>query len=100
MRGKSCGMHPPSIMGKKNSPCGRSDKAVEVEDHGNGYMFIGTTDIDQAKRLVADYVDDPEDYVFAARTWYQNRAHGVWLAPDPLAVWDGAKDPMGNPLAR
>lgn len=101
MRGKPCGMHPSHLMGKRSSPCGRTDKAVVVEDHGNGYMFVGTTDIDQAKRLVAEYVDNPEEYVFAARTWsHEDRSHRVWLSVEPLAAWDGARDPMGNLLPR
>jgi hypothetical protein len=94
MRGKDCGLHPKSLMGKKKSPCGRTDGAVEVEDHGNGFMFIGTSDIEQAKRLLEDYVDDVEDYVFAARVLhrYENGrlACSVWLAPEPFALWDGA----------
>jgi hypothetical protein len=81
-------------MGKKTSPCGRTDSAVEVEDHGTGFMFIGTSDIDQAKRMVAEYVDNPEDYVFAARPLHRydngRLACSVWLAPDPGALWYGA----------
>ncbi len=88
-------------MLKKTSPCGRKDKHVEVEDHGNGYMFIGCSDIDQAKRLIEEYVDDPADYQFAARVWDKERAACcVWLADHPGAVWDGALDPLGNPVPR
>lgn len=101
MRGRSCGLHPPEIMGKKDSPCGRTDKAVGVEDHGNGMMFVGTTDIEQARRILADYVDDPEEYGFAARVWLPDEeAEGVWLTQEPFGVWDGAVDPFGKPLPR
>ena len=100
MRGKPCSLHPPSVLGKKTSCCGRTDKAVEVEDHGNGYMFVGTSDISQAKRLLEDFVDNPEDYVFAAVVWYEKRACAVWLTDEPLAVWDGARDHTGNPIRR
>ncbi len=88
-------------MGKKNSPCGRTDKAVNVEDHGNGFMFLGTSDIKQAKRLIVDYVDDPEDYTFAARVWNkEEQVCCVWLSNHPGAVWDGAVDPLGNSVPR
>lgn len=88
-------------MLKKDSPCGRKDKHVEVEDHGNGYMFVGTSDIKQATRLVEEYVDNPEDYVFAARVWNKEaRACCVWLADTPGAVWDGALDSLGRPVKR
>lgn len=103
-RGEVCGMHPAAVMGKKRSPCGRTDGAVEVEDHGNGFMFVGTSDIKQAKRLVVDYADDPEDYVFAARKLHRydngRLACAVWLAVEPFAVWEGATHPTGEPIAR
>jgi hypothetical protein len=88
-------------MGKKSSPCGRSDKAVEVQDHGNGYMFVGTTDIEQARRLLGEYVDNPEGYGFASRHWLEDeRAEGVWLTVEPFALRDGACDWAGRPLPR
>lgn len=93
-------MHPAAVMGKRSSPCGRTDGAVKVEDHGNGFMFIGTSDIKQATRLVSDYVDNPEDYVFAARVWYEDQAEAVWLAVEPFAAWEGASHWDGTPLPR
>jgi hypothetical protein len=91
-------------MGKKSSPCGRTDKAVEVEDHGNGFMFVGCSDIDQAKRLVAEYVDEPERYVYAARALHRydngRLACAVFLAAAPFEVWDGATDWAGRPVPR
>lgn len=86
-------------MGKKNSPCGRTDKAVEVEDHGNGFMFIGCSDIDQAKGLIVDYVDNPEDYVYAGRPYYRRKCC-VWLAVEPFAMWEGARYPTGELIDR
>lgn len=104
MRGKHCNLHPARVMGKKSSPCGRTDGAVEVEDHGNGFMFIGCSDIEQAKRLVEDYADEPEDYVFAAAVLHRydngRLACAVWLADSPGAAWDGATDSTGEPLPR
>lgn len=90
MKGKPCNTHPASRVGKRNSACGRPDAAVEVEDHGVGFMFVGTSDIDQAKYLIEDYVDDPHNYVFAARFWYENRACAVWLVDTPGAMPYGA----------
>lgn len=102
MRGESCGMHPPEVMARpdKQKPCGRKDKNVEVEDHGNGFMFVGTTDIAQARRLLPQYVGKKQAkrMVFAARTWYEGRAHGVWLTAAPSQVWEGAKDALGRPI--
>lgn len=90
MRGIDYHKHPKNVMGKKSSPCGRTDGAVEVEDHGVGYLFIGTSDIDQARRLLGDYVDNAEDYKFAARTGVivnGKLACCVWLSDDPGAEW-------------
>lgn len=101
MRGEPCGLHPARIMKGKRPPCGRLDSQVEVEDHGNGFMFVGTTDINQARRILSEYVDDPEEFAYAARTWYEGRAHGVWLSKDPLAAWEGATHYDGvTPLPR
>lgn len=99
MRGKPCGLHPAKLMGKKHSPCGRSDGAVEVEDHGNGFMLVGTSDLSQACRILDDYVDNIEDYRFFARVWDKDRkACSVWASTHPGAVWAGATDHTGNPL--
>lgn len=94
MRGKACTIHPKKVLGKKSSVCGRTDSAVDVEDHGNGFMFIGTGDIDQAKRIIADYVDNPEDYVFANPKYHEGFC-AVWLSDDPGALWDGAEGRNG-----
>lgn len=104
MRGDHCNMHPAEVMGKKTSPCGRTDKAVDVEDHGNGFMFVGCSDLKQAGRLLGEYVDNPEDYRFAARVLQRlpgdRLACGVWLAAEPDANWDGSVDMYGEPLPR
>lgn len=100
-RGADCGLHPAKVMGKKRSPCGRTDKAVEVEDHGNGFMFIGTIDVNQCRRLLAEYVDDPEAYISVAPVLHRyddgRVAHGRFLSPDFGALWDGATDALGKP---
>lgn len=96
MRGAACKVHPPSVLGKKKSCCGRTDSAVEVEDHEVGFMFVGTSDIEQAKRLVDEYADNPEGYVFAHRLWYQGRACAVWLSDAPTAEWYGANADVGE----
>ena len=93
MRGKDYHNHPKEVMGKKSSPCGRTDAAVEVEDNEVGYMFIGTSDIDQARRILDEYVWNPEDYRFAARTIRREGKRVtccVWLADSPGAAWVGA----------
>ena len=95
-RGTPCNFHPPHTLGKKSSVCGRTDKAVEVEDHGNGYMFIGTSDLSQACRILDEYVDNVEDYRFAARVYYAGKCC-VWLSDEPLALWDGAEGRNGYP---
>lgn len=97
-------MHPQRVMGKRSSPCGRTDKAVEVEDHGNGFMFVGCSDIAQARRLLVEYVDDAEPYAFAALVLQRldagRLACGVWLTTGPSEVWEGATDPTGKAVPR
>jgi hypothetical protein len=102
------GLHPVAVMRSKDKhkPCERKDKNVEVEDHGNGFMFVGCSDIDQAKRILKDYVPKKKErkgYVFAARTVYQ-MPYGwvccVWLTPEPMGVWDGAEWMPGYPVER
>ena len=105
MRGVDKHHHPAEVMGKKSSPCGRTDKAVIVEDHGNGFMFVGTSDAEQCRRILADYVDDPEAYIFqgvpGGTTEYGRYACRVWLAVNCAQVWDGATDHVtGKPLPR
>lgn len=70
-----------------------------VEDHGNGFMVLGTDNIKKAKKILKDYVDDIEAYRFACPTYYEE-LRSCWLATTPGAVWEGARDPMGNPLPR
>lgn len=99
MRGEPCGLHPAHLMGKKTSPCGRTDKAVYVEDHGSGFMMVGTSDLSQACRVLTDYVDDISEYRFFARVWDKDRrACCVWAATHPGAMWVGAVDHTGEPL--
>lgn len=102
------GLHPVALMSSrkdKHKPCERKDKNVEVEDHGNGFMFVGCSDIDQAKRILRNYLPKKKvkKYVFAARTVYQ-MSYGwaccVWLTTHPGAVWDGAEWWPGKPIAR
>lgn len=59
-------------------------------------MFIGTSDIEQARFLLEEYVDNPEDYRFAARTLQVSEASGrqacaVWLCEGPGELWDGVR---------
>ena len=100
MRGVPCNTHPPDRVGKKDSCCGRKDKHVEAEDHGNGYLFVGTSDIDQAQRLLAAGLGKKKAraYRYAARIWYENRACAVWLTDSPGQFWDGATNSMGKPV--
>lgn len=53
-------------------------------------MFLGTSDIRQAKYLLEDYVDNAEDYKFAARMRYEGVC-AVWLADSPGALPYGAE---------
>jgi hypothetical protein len=57
-------------------------------------MFIGTSDIDQCKYLLEDYVEDADEYRFAARTLQESSKTGtmscsVWLARGPGDHWFG-----------
>lgn len=74
-------------------------QALEVEDHGNGFMVVGTNKIPTAREELRDYVDDVAPYVYAAVTHYDGRS-AVWLATGPAEHWDGALDHCGNPLPR
>lgn len=101
MRGVPCSHHPAKVLGKKSSCCGRTDGAVEVEDHGNGFMFIGTSDREQARRLLLDYVEPEEasEHRFWART-VVGKDCAVWVSKGPADNWDGSKDSLGKPLPR
>lgn len=95
-------MHPAKIMARSSAkrPCGRKDKHVEVEDHGNGYMFYGCDDIEQAKRILREYLPKKQAkrFVFAHRRWLSDmRMHALWLADAPMAMWDGYQDWIGRP---
>jgi hypothetical protein len=99
------GLHPIAVMRRpsKKRPCERKDKHVEVEDHGNGFMFVGCSDIDQAKRILRDYVSKKEakQYVFAGRAaGYREGCCCVWLAVEPFAAWEGQEWMPGYPVAR
>lgn len=86
-------------LDRKHGMSNRLDKFVEVEDHGNGLMFIGTNDVVQARRLLPLYADVAEDYAFASHVLY-NDVHAVWLAVEPFAAWDGATAYDGTALPR
>lgn len=85
--------HPKKVMERKQPPCGRKDSKVVVMDHGNGFMFLGTSDLSQAGRVLCEYVDNPEDYCFAARpTGFTQKGRpvcAIWLSTEPLAQWNG-----------
>lgn len=69
-----------------------------VEDHGNGFMVIGTALVAPAARYLAKhYVDNPEDYRFATPNHYQGRP-AVWLTTGPGEFWIGATNLVGEPL--
>lgn len=77
----------------------KKKKRLSVEDHGNGYMVLGTTNIHSAAIELEDYVDNIEDYRFAQPKWYQGQK-AVWLTTGPADFFDGALDTIGNPLPR
>lgn len=72
---------------------------LSVEDHGNGYMVIGTAKIKKARKELKDYVEDISVFRFATPTWYWN-SRAVWLTTAPGEVWDGATDATGRLLPR
>jgi hypothetical protein len=73
----------------------RSKPVIEVEDHGNGFMVIGTALVHEASQILTEYVDNPGDYRFACPNHYEGRS-AVWFSTEPLAAWDGATDGCGN----
>ncbi len=94
MKGNTCGMHPAAVMKGKRPPCGRIDSMVDVEDHEVGYMLIGTSDLSQVCRILADYVEDISEYRFFTRVLCMLpnglRACGVFASSTPGAQWYGA----------
>lgn len=80
-------------------PKKKGKQKIVVEDHGNGYMVIGTLIPHRAAEILEDYVDNIEDYKFACPTWYKDQK-ACWLSTGPGDNWDGSTDPMGNPLPR
>jgi hypothetical protein len=80
-------------MGKKDSPCGRKDKHVEVQDHEHGFLLVGCSDLSQACRVLDDYVDDIVKWRFFTRlvvTEDGEPAHcGVFAATHPAHTWVG-----------
>lgn len=69
-----------------------------VEDHGNGYMVLGTNRPKKARKALRDYVDDIDAYRFACPTHYEG-VSSCWLSKHPGAVWEGATDHTGRPIA-
>jgi hypothetical protein len=74
-------------------------RKVVVEDHGNGFMVVGTNIPDEARKALKDYVDDPTAYAFATPNHYDGRS-AVWLATAPGQHWDGQVDCLGRPEPR
>jgi hypothetical protein len=70
-----------------------------VEDHGNGFMVIGTNKPRKARKVLKAYVDKIKRYRFACPTHYDGRS-AVWLSVGPADHWDGALDHVGRPLPR
>lgn len=82
-------------MPKKRTP------DLKVENHGNGFMVVGTNRIDLAREELSQY-DTPEPwsrYAFALVTHY-NGDSAVWLSTGPAENFDGALDHVGQPLKR
>jgi hypothetical protein len=71
---------------------------IEVEDHGNGFMVIGTLDPVKARKILKGYVK-VKPYRFASPTIYDGHS-ACWLTTAAGEVWDGALDHIGNPIAR
>jgi hypothetical protein len=78
----------------------KSKKKLTVEDHGNGFMVIGTANVAKAARYLAKhYVDNGEDYRFATPNHYEGQS-AVWLTTGPGEFWIGSTDLLGRPLPR
>lgn len=74
-------------------------RKVEVEDHGNGFMVVGTNLPDEARKVLKDYVDEVEPYAFATPTHYHGRS-ATWLTTGPSENWDGQLNLLGQPEPR
>lgn len=74
-------------------------KDIAVEDHGNGFMVIGTNIPNEARKVLVDYVDDVAAYSVATPTHYEGRS-AVWLTDHVGHHWDGSVDLTGDPLPR
>jgi hypothetical protein len=103
----SDGLHPVAVMRRKDKhkPCERKDGNVEVEDHGNGYMFVGCSSRKQAVRILRTYIGKKaaKTYRFMGRTVYQ-MPYGwvccVWLSAGAFEAWDGAEWMPDYPVER
>lgn len=74
-------------------------KSLGAEDHGNGFMILGTTKVKKARKELKDYVDDISAYRFWLPVWYEG-GPAVWFAVAPGEVWEGARSHTGEPLPR
>lgn len=74
-------------------------RKIEVEDHGNGFMVIGTPFPAVAIKVLRDYVESVRPYRIAAVVHYQGRS-AVWLTTEHGEFWEGARSHIGEPLAR
>lgn len=74
-------------------------KKFKVEDHGNGFMVIGTLNPQKARKVLKDYVDKVKRYRFATPTYYGGRS-ACWLTTHPGAHWEDSLDHAGKPLPR
>ena len=72
---------------------------IEVEDHGNGLMVIGTAKIKKARKVVKDYARKPKALRFACPTYYEGKP-SVWMTFAPGQNWYGSTDVLGNRLER
>jgi hypothetical protein len=78
-----------------NAQRNKKKRPIVVEDHGNGFMVLGTTVIAQALKVLEDYVETTEPYKCAMPCWYGDRP-SVWLTTGPGEVWEGAVNHMGE----
>lgn len=74
-------------------------KHFDVEDHGNGFMVIGTPFPHVAIKVLAEYVDSVRAFRICCPTNYKGRS-AVWFTTAHGEFWEGARDHMGNEIAR
>jgi hypothetical protein len=67
-----------------------------VEDHGNGFMFVGFS-LDEARVEIEEYSDEP--HPFAHPCFYEGRG-STFLSPEPGALYDGATTANGELIPR